>query len=359
MRHSLKCISFNARSLCNKLVELQYVLSSNEIDVACITETWLSNYISNSVIVPVTDFNIYRKDRDGRGGGVCIIVKSSVTYSVLPVSLPDCYSKLEIVCIDLVTGPDANSGVRIICVYLTPGFAKQTENCRFLSDALTFLINTDLPICILGDFNLPGTDWSSCSSSDNDDYYSLDNFFIVNFFSQLVNFPTRNENILDLIFTDNMSLVTNVRPDLPLASSDHASISFNINLCSYLGDEPSSESNFDAKNDFKGFSYYDLEKTNWPKVCDILSNIDWLSIFNVNSNDVTYCWNEFYYIVLHAISIYAPAKSSQMKLKRFSITDCMHTGVQSDVVVAVRLTTLLTSGSSVLRRNKHGVDLEK
>ena len=53
------------RNLKNKLTELQYLLYNvfDTVDVICITETWLSSSITNSMIDPLSQFNIYRRDR--------------------------------------------------------------------------------------------------------------------------------------------------------------------------------------------------------------------------------------------------------------------------------------------------------
>ena len=57
----------------NKLHELELMLSyTNPSDVIMLTETWFTN----SSIVNITNFSIFRKDRDSKGGGVCIYVSN-------------------------------------------------------------------------------------------------------------------------------------------------------------------------------------------------------------------------------------------------------------------------------------------
>jgi hypothetical protein len=55
-------------------------------------------------------------------------------------------------------------------------------------------------------------------------------YFLSNDFVQLVNFPTRENNILDVILVDDPFLIADVIPDVPFGSSDHISIHFNLNL---------------------------------------------------------------------------------------------------------------------------------
>ena len=68
----------NIRSVTNKIEELSVVLTSNNISICCITESWLTEKISTSLI-DVTGYTCYRKDRNGRaGGGVMCYVRCDI-----------------------------------------------------------------------------------------------------------------------------------------------------------------------------------------------------------------------------------------------------------------------------------------
>jgi len=64
----------NACSLCNNLDEFHLCLSDHNIDVYCVTETWLNNSIPDSFVCP-KDYVVYRHDRCSVGGGVAVFVK--------------------------------------------------------------------------------------------------------------------------------------------------------------------------------------------------------------------------------------------------------------------------------------------
>jgi len=65
---------FNARSICNKLFELQHLLYVENCDCVFITESWLNSDITDALIDPRALYSVIRKDRIGtRGGGVCAI----------------------------------------------------------------------------------------------------------------------------------------------------------------------------------------------------------------------------------------------------------------------------------------------
>lgn len=66
-------LSTNLRALRNKTDELQLVASLNKADVVCVTESWLSPHIDDS-LVALPGYNLIRRDREsvnGRGG-VCL-----------------------------------------------------------------------------------------------------------------------------------------------------------------------------------------------------------------------------------------------------------------------------------------------
>lgn len=68
----VKCFSFNARSIMNKLPELNAFVSINDPDCVAITETWLNDVTPSSLIVDTYRYSVFRKDRCSRGGGcVC------------------------------------------------------------------------------------------------------------------------------------------------------------------------------------------------------------------------------------------------------------------------------------------------
>ena len=73
---------FNSRSIVNKLSNLQSFVYSSNYTIYCITETWLSESVSDFEILP-GNFSIFRKDRGSRGGGVLIAVDASVPCSVV------------------------------------------------------------------------------------------------------------------------------------------------------------------------------------------------------------------------------------------------------------------------------------
>ena len=80
----LKIIHLNTRSVFNKLDELKYYLKN--FDIIVFTETWLNSSVSDSLL-QWQGFQLVRLDREflknKRGGGVCIYIKSSISFEII------------------------------------------------------------------------------------------------------------------------------------------------------------------------------------------------------------------------------------------------------------------------------------
>ena len=88
----------------------------------------------------------------------------------------------------------------------------------------------------MGDFNLPGIDWKSGLANG---YNLVDKKFLTvlgdNFLCQLVDQPTRfrdgqKPSLLDLVITNDESVVNEIRYREPLGKSDHLVLEFEISV---------------------------------------------------------------------------------------------------------------------------------
>ena len=108
---------------------------THDFCILCLTETWLSDYVSDGEILPY-GYVIYRKDRFSRGGGVLVAIKESL-YSCI-ISSP---SDLEIVTVKI---GQRNDSV-ISCVYVPPD-----SPLSYVSSLVTFFrISALFPIKML------------------------------------------------------------------------------------------------------------------------------------------------------------------------------------------------------------------
>ena len=86
----------NIRSLRNKVHEVAELVSTNQMALLALSETWL-NSNDNDEDLAIDGYNLVRKDRPDRGGGgVCIYVLDSIPARIdMQFSRPD----IELLCI--------------------------------------------------------------------------------------------------------------------------------------------------------------------------------------------------------------------------------------------------------------------
>ena len=79
-KRGLHFIHINVRSLFPKLDELRLI--ARETNAACIaiSETWLDDSVFDSEL-SILNYNIYRRDRNRHGGGVCLYIRSDIAFN--------------------------------------------------------------------------------------------------------------------------------------------------------------------------------------------------------------------------------------------------------------------------------------
>ena len=149
-KNILRCMSLNARSICNKLNEFHDLVKMKNVDVVVVTETWLHQRILDTEILD-SNYILFRRDRPQlqRGGGVMICVKSDF-ISVRRRDLEN--ETVEAVVCEL---SGINNSKLIIAAFYRP----PNMDSDYLHDLVNVLHNIHQTgvnnIFILGDFNFP------------------------------------------------------------------------------------------------------------------------------------------------------------------------------------------------------------
>lgn len=87
-------------------------------------------------------------------------------------------------------------------------------------------------LLIVGDFNLPNVDWATLTASIDCQMYTLFTKAMKDHFLwQVIDFPTRNNNILDLLLTNIPDKISNIKGFQDILNSDHQLIEFSMDLC--------------------------------------------------------------------------------------------------------------------------------
>ena len=212
----------------NKLAALNNLLSSCLYDIICVTETWLSKKVTDSLLIQNLPYAVIRSDRNSsKGGGACLFVANHIPFKTISTS--NIYHT-DIVCIEIFDTFSSDSFI-LINVYSPPNFKNFDDYVSFL-DCLSEFVTAFPTFVIVGDFNVPKVNWS----------VPIDNHFstctiekaIIDFAHnhharQHIDFPTRKDNILDLLFTSTSTVVHDLTSLPPFGldkQSDHHSFSF-------------------------------------------------------------------------------------------------------------------------------------
>ena len=258
----------------------QSFIYSSTYSFVGITETWLKASILDNEILPY-DYSIYRQDRPSRGGGVLLAINKKIPSKRI-LSPPH----LELVAVELL-----HSLFVVIITYLPPN-----SDVHVMTDLISFLQTfNDKQIILFGDFNLPGINWSTITGSDAISNLFCDFTFDFNLTQMVTDSTHRSGNCLDLVLSncphkvDNVVVSTN-----PLLSSDHFSVSFQVQMANNL---TSTE---------REYAVYvpDFSKLDYSSLAEFLFEYDFSSC--LSCVDVEIVWSELKRIISNAVSLFAP-----------------------------------------------------
>jgi exonuclease III len=141
----------NARSAVNKASLIHDVIADHRLDIAVITESWITSDAPNAVkydIAP-TGYRVIHAHRgtslDGRGGGLAIIYRDTIELSIVNIGQ---FGEFESLFVRLNS---KHSPVIIACIYRPPGSVTNVF-CDEFSDVLEQLMSRKRYV-ICGDIN--------------------------------------------------------------------------------------------------------------------------------------------------------------------------------------------------------------
>ena len=144
-------MTWNARSLNNKADETMVFVQDNSVDVALVTETWLSESSSvTTACIKSYGYGIIHNFRsEQRGGGTAVVYKNSLSTSAISLGVLDidtfCHTCVQIKCCSDVK-------LLVICVYRTgPALKPFFSQLNDLLQAAS--LRSDY-ILLSGDFNI-------------------------------------------------------------------------------------------------------------------------------------------------------------------------------------------------------------
>ncbi len=267
---SIPLILLNARSVKNKQDKLeQSILGFPSLPIVLVCETWLACNDSNMLLPCANCFTIYRADRDRAYGGVAILIPKQIPSML--VDKPLQCNEFESVWCRLVLKHGENVDIGM---YYRPPRPSNRMMPNKLMDHLNKVVTFKHPTIIAGDFNYPGIEWCNNTPSHQNGQNVFLNYMNDAGFTQLVTFPTRNNNTLDLLLTNEVNLVQNV--ELGPKLSDHESITATINILSTV---------------VRKTSFRDYKRANFDAANNAIQALNWNAIFHNKQPDQM--WSAF------------------------------------------------------------------
>ena len=271
----------------------------------CITESHLRKEIRDAEIA-IDGYQLHRMDRrEGRKkGGVAVYVRDSVApYTRLLTS--ESNSEVEYIILYI----DKWSTV-VVTLYRPPGCL--TENFIGVLETITSEVkrlgNPEPTVIINGDFNLPNANWDEPSIyggtlADRLQANALFNLVDELILKQIVNSATRGRNILDLFFTNNEEIISNLRVE-DTVMSDHRLLMIETTLENWPI-KPTHSKDYSSFSTLNFFS----ENTNWASINNAIADVNWDQEFSDMSTTEMYCLMKSK--LYHISSLFTPVRKQR------------------------------------------------
>ena len=206
----------NARSLLSSFEEIKLLLNERNVDILCVSETWLLPYIPDE-FVNIPNYKVFRCDI-GRGAGSCIYAKAVLNPSIMNLNVPrqpgveDVWVKVQ--CRKL-------PAIIIGCVYRHP--KSLAVSFDYIQDVFKTVCLYNKKVFILGDFN------DDLLTKGN----RINKVIKSNSLTQIIDRPTRTTHtsatLLDLVITNTPDVIIS-HDVVPEVIADHDLVSVTVNV---------------------------------------------------------------------------------------------------------------------------------
>ena len=263
---------------------LSEIALERNASIICLTESHLSTDIRDAEIA-IKGYQIFRTERinDVSRGGIIVYIKNGLEPQAKIISSGSLNSiEYQILYLERMN-------LLLITIYRSP----QSDASSFttimsrIDETLNQYEGKCSSILMNGDFNLPHIIWDhgEISSSENNwlNHRTLKNFAEKHSLVQKIDQPTRLNNILDLVFTNDDELFSEHVIEISPSLSDHNIIIGN----SILGSRLPIEKIAPNEDSFRSLNFFS-ERVNWERMNHELSNVDWDNIFGSENLELDY-----------------------------------------------------------------------
>ena len=209
---NLRTLTINFQKIFGKKEELWCLIDAVKPDIIYGCETWLNPNVGNSEIFP-PEFNVYRKDRKDGYGGVLLAVHTSLISNQLDIATDAEYIAAKIL--------NDKQSIIIGALYRPPSSKQDYMDALNKAIEDTCISNPTTGVWISGNINLPDIDWATDQVIGHQYPIALNESCLQMMarsgLEQLVDFPTRLDNTLDVVLTNYPSLANRCEGMLGLA----------------------------------------------------------------------------------------------------------------------------------------------
>ncbi|CAH8539556.1 unnamed protein product [Schistosoma margrebowiei] len=269
-----------ARSVQRKMTHLRTLLLLNNPSLVLITESWLSSDTTDTFL-QMNTYKLFRCDRVTKKGGSCLVyvsknlrakIYSDHVLSKLPESI-------------WLTVHTHECKILIGCIYRAPN--TPSSNDTIISESFAQAASLDFTYKIVcGDFNLPTINWTTHSGPLC--FESILRSLNILGWQQHVHLPTRNHNILDLIFCHNVTPTSMVVGE-KFHNSDHKIVLCTLPIlaiCNKLKTLNTRSQYTDYANaDWEDFRFL-IRHSDWSRFFTSDNLLETLEIFNTTTKSV-------------------------------------------------------------------------
>ena len=252
----------------HKVAMLKEMAIENNVGLIALTESHLTDEIYDAEI-KMSGYQHFRADRVGaRKGGVIVYMRNDIAKQsrLLSSGSRNCHEWLTLLLHDI--------DVMISIVYRPPvGDVSSLRNIlSIIEKDINDQENSDLSLCICGDFNLPSIRWDILETQRGGHHSGQAEVFVEfvknRCMEQYVCGPTRGNNTLDLFLTDNPDIVKDITIQ-DSTQSDHRIILIESGLTGNSDKQPPENS-----SGISSFNFWHKE-ANWDEINRKLSLVNW------------------------------------------------------------------------------------
>jgi ribonucleases P/MRP protein subunit RPP40 len=213
----------------------------------------------------------------------------------------DSINHCEVICVDLHSQPD----YRICLCYRPPGYVTVSETLSLFKYLRVLCCSTDRTVIVLGEFNLPGVDWTTLSGLPE----GCSDLILESLLTQLVSFPTMTSfgstNINDLVFATDPQYVISMNRSQPFLGSVHHSVEFELFA------EPKGLTKLPSAGSTQVYNYF---RANYTGINTMLLTLNWEDFYRMT--DLTAAYDCFCKTIMEVVHNNCPLRVTRIKPKR-------------------------------------------